>query len=86
MLAAQMPYCGFVSSEGLAAMEDGVHFDAASARELGKRFAAEMIRIQKRATPWELPEFEQLKPQAELPDVMTMVSVKGMAPWVLDGG
>ncbi|MEN6307360.1 MAG: sialate O-acetylesterase [Anaerohalosphaeraceae bacterium] len=85
MLAAQMPYCGFVSSEGLAAMEDGIHFDAAGARELGKRFAAEMIRIQTRATPWELPEFEQLKPQADLPDVMTMrdgTAVKDAGQWM----
>ena len=39
-LPAQLPNVAFVSSEGLNDAGDCVHFDAASARKLGRRYAA----------------------------------------------
>jgi hypothetical protein len=38
-----IPYFAVVSSEGLTAMPDRVHFDARSQREFGKRYAQKMI-------------------------------------------
>ncbi len=35
-----VPHCSFVSSEGLTDKGDKLHFDAPSARELGRRYAA----------------------------------------------
>ena len=37
-LPERLPHCAFVSSRGLSHKGDQVHFDAASYRELGKRF------------------------------------------------
>jgi len=37
----------FVNSDGLTAKEDGVHFNADSARELGRRYAGAMIRLER---------------------------------------
>lgn len=34
-----VPHCGFVSAEGLADQGDKLHFDSASFRELGRRYA-----------------------------------------------
>ncbi len=45
-LPTKMPHTGFVSSHGLTHKGDELHFDAASQREMGKRFAAEMIKLQ----------------------------------------
>ena len=42
----QIRHAAFVSSKGLTDRGDLVHFDAASARLLGKRFAEKMIEIQ----------------------------------------
>ena len=44
--AKHVPHTGFVSSEGLTDRGDRTHFDAKSARLLGKRFAQEMIKLQ----------------------------------------
>lgn len=41
-----------VSAAGLIHKGDEVHFDAASQRELGRRYAAEMIRLQSGAWPF----------------------------------
>ena len=37
-LASEIPFCSLVSSHGLTLKNDGVHFDSASCRELGKRY------------------------------------------------
>ncbi|MHA4893574.1 sialate O-acetylesterase [Pedobacter sp. PWIIR3] len=41
-----IPYAGLASSKGLVHKGDSTHFDGNSAQMLGKRFAAEMIRLQ----------------------------------------
>ncbi len=45
MLPDRLPFTGFVSSEGLAIFEEE-HFDAASVKLMGKRYAEEMLKIQ----------------------------------------
>jgi hypothetical protein len=45
-LPKQVPASGYVPSKGLNHKGDVLHFDAASQRELGKRYAAEMLRVQ----------------------------------------
>lgn len=45
-LPAKLAHTGFVSSHGLTHKGDQLHFDAASQREMGKRFAAEMLQLQ----------------------------------------
>lgn len=42
----QVPHTAFVSARGLTAKADQIHFDAESARELGRRYAAAMQRVQ----------------------------------------
>lgn len=49
MLLDRLPYTGFVSSEDLIIFEEW-HFDAASVKLMGKRFADEMFKIQNLAT------------------------------------
>ncbi len=44
--AKALPHVGFVASDGLGPHVDGIHFDAESSRELGRRFAAAMIALQ----------------------------------------
>jgi hypothetical protein len=44
-IAATMPYVAYVNSNGLHHRGDTLHFDAASARELGRRYAATYLRI-----------------------------------------
>jgi hypothetical protein len=44
-LATRLPHCACVSAEGLADSGDGVHFDAASLREFGRRYAAAYARL-----------------------------------------
>ena len=39
-IAARLPLCGVASSEGLTLKPDGLHFDAPSCRELGRRYYA----------------------------------------------
>lgn len=42
-----VPNTGCALSKGLTSKPDLVHFDAASQRELGKRYAAEMLKLEK---------------------------------------
>lgn len=44
---AKVPLCGFVNSEGLTDKGDKLHFDAASARKLGARYAAAFLKLAK---------------------------------------
>jgi hypothetical protein len=44
-LATKVPACAFVSADGLAHKGDKVHFDAASYRELGKRYAEVYLKM-----------------------------------------
>ena len=46
-ISAAVPLCTWVSSEGLSARKDNIHFDSASQRTLGKRYAAAFLEIQK---------------------------------------
>lgn len=48
LLPRQVPHTAVVSAEGLNHKGDGIHFDTESARELGRRYAAAMIRLQAR--------------------------------------
>ncbi|MDF7807973.1 sialate O-acetylesterase [Pontiellaceae bacterium B12219] len=45
-VAKTVPHCAFVSSEGLNDRGDLTHFNAVAARELGKRYAQQMIKLQ----------------------------------------
>nr|WP_121273230.1 sialate O-acetylesterase [Pedobacter schmidteae] len=47
-LPAEVPYTGVATAEGLVHKGDGTHLDTPSARELGKRFAQAMLKIQKK--------------------------------------
>ena len=44
-LPEKVPHTGCASSKGLAHKGDQLHFDAAAQRELGRRYAAEMLRL-----------------------------------------
>jgi hypothetical protein len=44
-ISERIPHTGCASSAGLTHKGDQVHFDTASQRELGRRFAAEMTRL-----------------------------------------
>lgn len=46
-LPQTVPHTSFVSSEGLAHKGDQLHFDTASERELGRRYANEVLKLQK---------------------------------------
>lgn len=41
----RLPRCGWISSENLTDKGDHLHFDAASLREFGKRYAAQYLRL-----------------------------------------
>ena len=45
-LPASVPLTAVVSSEGLVHKGDTTHFDGPSVRELGKRYAAQMLKVQ----------------------------------------
>jgi Carbohydrate esterase, sialic acid-specific acetylesterase len=47
LLPGQIPYTAVATSEGLTDKGDQLHFDSPSAGELGKRYAAKMIALQK---------------------------------------
>ena len=49
-IPATVPNTGFVSSDGLTDKGDGTHFDAASARELGRRYAIAYFDLQNSIT------------------------------------
>lgn len=44
-LPEHVPHTGFVSHEGLTHKGDELHFDSASQRELGRRFAREILKL-----------------------------------------
>lgn len=44
-VAAQEKNCACVSSEGLRSRPDNLHFDAKSARELGRRYVAAYMKL-----------------------------------------
>jgi hypothetical protein len=44
-IPARVPHTGCASSAGLTHKGDQVHFDTASQRELGRRYAVEMARL-----------------------------------------
>jgi hypothetical protein len=44
-VAAQLPLCAVVSSEGLSMKPDELHFDAAGQAEFGRRYAAAWLRL-----------------------------------------
>ncbi len=44
-LPEKLDRVSYIESSGLSAMEDGVHFDAASEREMGRRFARAMMTL-----------------------------------------
>lgn len=46
-VVAKVPLCGFVNSEGLTDKGDKLHFDAASSRKLGERYAAGFLKLAK---------------------------------------
>ncbi|MFD1875612.1 sialate O-acetylesterase [Hymenobacter bucti] len=46
-----VPHAALVSSEGLADKGDKLHFDAASASELGRHYATPMLALQRAAAP-----------------------------------
>jgi len=63
---------GVVTSEGMKDRGDSIHLDSASAREFGKRYAKEMLRLQSLPAPiivklWEqgLPDPQSAKPVGE---------------------
>lgn len=43
---ALVPFTALVSSEGLVHKGDTIHFDGSSAQELGRRYAASMLKVQ----------------------------------------
>ena len=48
-VAARVPFSAFVSSDGLTSNPDHLHFDAASLREFGRRYAVALAGIEKGA-------------------------------------
>jgi Carbohydrate esterase, sialic acid-specific acetylesterase len=49
-VAASVPLAAFVSSDGLTSNPDNIHFNAASLREFGKRYAAAFAGLEKKAS------------------------------------
>eukprot|EP00913_Durusdinium_trenchii_P023466 g22044.t1 len=49
-LPQSVAHTAIAKSKGLKAKKDGVHFDAASAREFGRRYAAAMLKLQSKDT------------------------------------
>ena len=49
-VAASLPRAAFVSSDGLTSNPDNIHFNAASLREFGKRYAAAFFGLEKKAS------------------------------------
>lgn len=46
-IANEIPFCKVVSAEGLSLKADGIHFDAKSAREFGKRYYGAYLELTK---------------------------------------
>ena len=49
-VAASVPLAAFVSSDGLTSNPDNIHFNAASLREFGRRYAAAFSVLEKKAS------------------------------------
>ncbi|HBL44503.1 MAG TPA: sialate O-acetylesterase, partial [Planctomycetaceae bacterium] len=49
-ITKEVPATAVASSKGLPAKSDQVHFNADSEREFGKRYAAQMLKLQKQAS------------------------------------
>lgn len=49
-VAASIPLAAFVSSDGLTSNPDNIHFNAASLREFGRRYAAAFFGLEKKAS------------------------------------
>src|SRR5690606_5726021 len=47
-VAASVPLAAFVSSDGLTSNPDNIHFNAASLREFGRRYAAAFATLEKK--------------------------------------
>lgn len=47
LLADRVPHTSLATSEGLVHKGDTTHFDSPSAEELGRRYAAQMLKVQK---------------------------------------
>ncbi len=50
-LPNQIPHCAFVASDGLADKGDRLHFDTSSARDLGRRYAGEWLKLHRATLP-----------------------------------
>jgi hypothetical protein len=48
-VATQVPFAAFVSSAGLTSKPDNLHFDTASLREFGKRYAVALASVERAA-------------------------------------
>jgi hypothetical protein len=48
-IAETVPATAVASSKGLPAKSDQVHFNAEAERDFGKRYAAQMLKLQKQA-------------------------------------
>ena len=46
-LPRRVPHTAVVSADGLTPKDDNVHLDSASARELGRRYAEAMLKLQR---------------------------------------
>jgi hypothetical protein len=55
-VAAQVPFSAFVSSDELTSNPDNLHFDAASLREFGRRYAVALASIEKSAPERKIPK------------------------------
>ena len=44
-IAKELPNCAMVSAEGLSLKDDGIHFNSASLRVFGKRYAEAYLRL-----------------------------------------
>lgn len=50
-LARRVPFCGLATAEGLVDKGDRLHFDAASLRRYGERYAAAYLRLRNAGAP-----------------------------------
>jgi hypothetical protein len=44
-VAHEVPFCGFVSSDGLTSKEDNTHFNSKSLHEFGRRYAHAYLKV-----------------------------------------
>lgn len=60
LLCGEVYNTGFVSTKGFTDKGDKVHFDAPSARELGRRFAWKMLELQRKTNIFSFKQTEQM--------------------------